>query len=283
MTSPRVIVEIATKDRVGELYGCLVSLHAQRFKHWDLVIFDDSKDSVRGAKYINDLLIRMKLEGHSVQYVHNANRAAQKGVCYARNQAALLARGNPKYHLRLDDDSVMDSNFIGYLFNAAEILEIEGKKVGAVGGIVPPLSEPQTGLSVPKIFNEVIFEDHGIRIADDGGYSYDHFSEPVRSHHLRSTFLFTDEAFKATGGHGEHFGSSYAFREETDFCMKMICKGFELFTVPDAVCWHQLSHAGGSRSQQVAQAVQINEEYFQRKWLLLKRQGKLPAGAFTGV
>ena len=190
--------------------------------------------------------------------------------------------GNPKYHLRLDDDSIMDPRFIRILVETAE-KHGHGAKIGGVGGIVPPLSEPKTQLTPPRIFNEIKFEPDRLVVADDGGYGYVPCPDAIPSHHLRSTFLFTDDAFKATGGHGEHFGSSYAFREETDFCMKMVCAGFTLLTVPDAICWHQLSPSGGSRHAQVAQAVQVNEAYFQRKWLLLKKQGKVPMGSFTGV
>jgi len=276
----RVSVEIATKDRVGEIYGCLVSLYAQSFTDWDLVIVDDSTDPLRNVKYVKDLLFRMKYEGHGVRYIHNAG--PKKGVCWARNKAAQSAFGVPKYHVRVDDDSIMAVNFLQKLVETAERLESEGHKVGGVGGIVPPIGEPITELDVPVVFNEVVFTDGSIQVADDGGYGY-FDSEPVKSHHLRSSFLFTHEAFLATGGHSEHYGSVYAFREETDFCFKLKNAGFELFTVPSAICWHGASPFGGSRSPQQAQAVRVNDEYFQRKWLHLKRRGRIKAGVFTGV
>ncbi len=157
-------------------------------------------------------------------------------------------------------------------------MEQKGHKVGGVGGTVPPISEPTTELEVPAVFNEVKFTDSRVEVADDGGYGYVGTLEPIPSHHLRSSFLFSHEAFLASGGHSEHFGSVYAFREETDFCMKIKNAGFELFTVPEAVCWHGASPFGGSRSQQQAQAVAANDEYFQRKWRDLKRRGKVKAG-----
>ena len=80
----RVSLHIATRDRTSELALLLQSLREQTFQDWDLVIVDGSKPKPfwEYCKFLNDLVTRIKCEGHGVQLLRDDGI----GVCQARNK-----------------------------------------------------------------------------------------------------------------------------------------------------------------------------------------------------
>jgi len=263
----RITCQIATRNRCGELYGMLASLHQQDFKDWDLIILDESETPSINYKYVYDLITRMKHEGHGVKFLSNQLR---KGISNARNLALKEDNWN-EWAVRIDDDSIIDKNYLSKLVAVAEDKLKKGIKVGAVGGVVPPLGAPQIYRNSKKIkvFNEIKFIESSensitVQIDDDGGYSY-HPGKVIPSHHLRSSFLFNVKAAREINGFPLDQGGMIGWREETKFSMKLVWAGYKLFTDTSAVCWHQRSNSGGGRMSNYAEYVSLQEAHFQ-KW-----------------
>ena len=267
----RVSVHICTKNRAGELFGCLVSLWNQTFTDWDLILVDSGQD-VRSWKMVFDILMRFKLDGHGVKYLRDDSG---KGIGRSRN----IAIENDDWNdlcVRVDDDSVMDKDYIENLQCAYDCLEVEcdaqlhklNRKIGAIGGVVPLLGQPKIYRYLPKIFNEFKYNETGedVVIEDDGGCHFYEGREVMgltESHHLRSSFLFNKKAAIEVGMHPENLGSS-GFREETDFCARLLVGGYKLYTTPLAICWHVQAQSGGVRIDRGEYIKQVNNN---TEWL----------------
>ena len=273
----RITCQICSRNRCGELYGMLSSLYVQDFKDWDLIIVDESEIPSMNYKYIYDIITRMKHEGHGVKYLSNQLR---KGISHARNLALKEDTWN-EWAVRIDDDSILAVDYLSKLVKVAEDKLKEGIKLGAVGGLVPPLGAPKVYLdsSKLKVFNELRFtenpaEEITVEVSDDGGYSY-HPDKILPSHHLRSSFLFSNKAALEVGGFPEDQGGMIGWREETKFNMLLVWNGYKLFTDTSALCFHQRSNSGGGRMDNYAEYVELQEAHFQRwavrKW---KKEGK---------
>jgi GT2 family glycosyltransferase len=210
-------------------------------------------------KHINDIIARIKLEGHLVQFIPNDIR---NGIAYARNRALYADRWNDLI-VRIDDDSYCEPDYLERLVRLYEEKTNEGIKVGGVGGIVPPLGAPEFIRDGGKIarFNRVEISDKEVDVGDDGGYYYSPNAK-VESDHLRSSFLFSKKAALEIGGNALETGS-IGWREETIFCMKMKWLGYSLFTDTAAICWHLAAPYGG-RNRAAPEQHALVEDYFKR-------------------
>lgn len=264
---PRVTINLCTYNRTGEAFGLLTSLQMQTYKDWDLVIVDDSEHPIANQKYIADLLNRMQFEGHNVKYIHNPVR---QGVAKARNQA--VENSDTEFILRVDDDGWMEPRYLEKLV----VLCAADEKTGAVGGIVPTAGVPEQWRNVDVlngVFNRVVLSDNDIVLADDGGYSWDQ-AAILPSHHLRSSYVFRKSAWEKVKGFPLEYGF-VGFREETDFCLRLIMAGYKLYTDTTARNWHGRCATGGCRSPDYAQQVGLCDYQFKRKFLRYRKQGKL--------
>lgn len=262
-----ITINVVTLNRTGEIFGLLQSINSQTYTNWDLMIVDDSKDPIISQKYISDLLNRMRFDGHKVTYVHNPVRL---GVAKARNQAVELSES--ELILRLDDDSFIEPDFIEKL-----VKPFNDPQVGAVGGLVPQAGMPEQFKHTDElpngIFNKIIITETDIQLADDGGYVWEGL-ELIKSHHLRSSFIFRKSAWQKVKGFSTEYGY-VGFREETDFCLKLIMNGYILLTIPSAINWHGHALSGGCRDEAYGQKVQMCDAIFKRKFLRYLRNGKL--------
>ena len=261
----RVSIQILNSNRIGELDICLTSLINQTYSNWDLIILDESDNSVIKHKHVKDTLTFIKCQGHGVIYKYQ--NPPMYNIGKNRNTCFELDEFENELVIRIDDDSFIDKDYIKTLVDTYENLVKKGIKVGAVGGIVPVFGNPQVYKNVPKIFNEVTINKQGdiLHMSDDGGMNYLK-TKIVPSHHLRSSFLFTRESFQAVNGHPLEYGFN-RFREETDFSFKMLLKGYKLFTNTGAKCYH-LQAMGGSRNfsqEQYMNLVNVNDKHFRNK------------------
>jgi len=274
----RLQIEICTYKRGGELALLLESLRRQTYKDWDLIIVDGQKENpVRNQKYINDLILKIKMDGHGVKYIVEDVR---RGIAASRNRAVKEAFPS-EYHCRIDDDSICEPDYIERLMKIMKdgALGLKPEEIGIVGGLVPYFGGPNIRANSNRLnyFEVINYTPMGIMISDNGGYIW----EPEKimlSHHCRSSYLFRKSAWEKAKGYPEEYGSGVAFREETDFCMKVAYAGFKILTDLGAICWHIRANFGGLRSDnpnwqqaqmEYAQSVQICEQHFQKKFMNL--------------
>lgn len=258
----RVSVHIVSKNRAGELYGLLVSLWKQTFKEWDLILVDSSNPSCYQFKFITDIIGRIKSEGHAVKMLSDYSN---KGVGRARNVAIENDDLNEAC-VRIDDDSIIELDFLERLIKVYEDKKAHGIKVGGVGCVVPILVDVGHKINkVPSILNKIEFKEDLFMLGDDCGASYLE-NKVVPAHHLRSSFLFNKEAAILSGKHPEHLGLT-GFREETVFCLNMLMRGYKFYVDTGAIAWHEMASAGGVRTSDYVEQVSNCNEWF-NNWIL---------------
>lgn len=217
---------------------------------------------MRNQKYINDILTRMKAEGHGVIYTHNQ---ILKGISAARNLAVKSDEFKNEYIIRIDDDSIVDTEYIARLVSIMDD-DKEGV-IGAVGGLVPTFGIPQVRRLKDDVqmFEVVGFEQDSIVVSDLGGTEW----KPAKilpSCHLRSSYLFRRSAWEKVGGFDESQGGMTGWREETVFCLDLAWAGYGILVDTGAICWHVRTFRGGgsqfATNPDYQQNQVINEQHF---------------------
>ena len=276
----RITVAIATYNRSIQLSNLLVSLLGQTYNNWDLVIVDESEIESTRYPYVTTMLRHIQLEGHDVIYKRNDLR---KGVGYIRNLTVAPAQN--ELVLRIDDDSILKPDYIEKLVKLIKNPSVAGIKasdIAAVGGLVPTAHSPKNigNLRKIKIFNEMKFNKDGdlIEMGEHGGMMWKN-PRIIKSHHLRSSFLFKKSIHDEVGGHPDWVNDT-GYREESILSNKFIFSGYKLLTDPEAICFHNKTPGGGTSSPDYPQKAQRMDIMY-RKWL--KDQIKKKGNPFTVI
>jgi GT2 family glycosyltransferase len=258
----RIGLHILTRNRPEYLYGLLITIWRQTIKNWDLVIIDNSDDWVENYKYIFDIINRIRLEGHRVLVHRNTDDSLRKNIGGSRNIAIEL--DDCEFGCRIDDDSILEPDWLERQYK----IIIKDEKIAAVGGLVP-YTGVQYYRQTPRPFNP-IFKDKNTKewvFSDDGHFRFKG-EEIIESHHLRSSFMFRNKVAREVGMHGMEYGST-GFREETDFCLKMINAGYKLYTDIQCLAWHMYAWGDKNREDKGEQKLEkqmMNEIHFRNKF-----------------
>jgi hypothetical protein len=156
-----------------------------------------------------------------------------EGKGQVANHQKAIEMSNTKWIWRLDDDTFATPTVL------ENLLSCDGKKVGAVGGlIIDPrhIQKLQPGLK-PTLHD----------LETNIQWFLHESSNPIEAEHLYSSFLFKKEAAK----HGYCKELSPAgHREETIFSHEMYRNGWKLIINPNAITWHCRQGQGGIRTHQ---------------------------------
>ena len=255
----RITLHVCTRNRPTELALLLQSLRTQTFKNWDLVIIDESDYNLTDNHFLNCMLMRVYNEGH---YVNICKNNLRLGVCNARNLAIEKDYFNNEFICRVDDDVVLESNYL------EKLLKVIKKGYDIASGVTPSMFNPiveRDVKHVKPIINRKLL-DHEFNIVkygDDCGVGY--LSEDVISaDEFRSCALMKKEVVQQVKY--ENNLSPVGFREEAFFSFRARQKGFKIGVNTKAIAWHIQCPSGGCRYPDYMQKVQSDDNYF-RKWI----------------
>lgn len=247
-------------DRSSEIAILLHALRHQTCQDFDVCILDDAYGTpLASFKYVQDVMGKLRLEGHGVQLLRND---VSFGVCKARQK--LIDEDLWKENeliLRLDDDQVPAPDYIARLLEVMENHE----DAGIVSGVTPLLSGPlfvrQTRF-VGQVANRVVLNDAGdvVVYADDCGVSYSE-SNVLPAHNFRSSALMKREMFDK-GLCYETGLSMTGFREEAFLSTRALLMGYDIYVDLGAVAWHAPANSGGCRSNDYADRVSLDDARF---------------------
>lgn len=246
----RIGIQIITKNRPDYLSVLLASLKNQTIKNWDLFILDNSDKPLTDSHLVMSILERLQFEGHRVIM----GRSKEKDTGELRS--AILDVDDCEYGCRIDDDSLVEPDYLELLFNTIK----KDKKIGAVGGLVPALGREKTYVPTPPIINRVSkFWD-----VDEMSslYFYNHH-KPIEACDLRSSFLFRNDIVKKIRP-AICYGPT-GYKEETDLVLRIGMSGYKIFLHPDAVCWHVMAPTGGTRGNPVEDVKWNNTRKFKQR------------------
>jgi glycosyltransferase involved in cell wall biosynthesis len=237
-------IMVCSKDRPTELALLLQSLRTQTHKEWDLFIMDDGSGlSYTNHHFISSMINRIKLEGHQVIYWRNDIRY---GVTKLRQKVVdrILEEGKGEAILRLDDDNILNPDYIERLIKVLE------KGFDIASGLVPHMAIPfikrETRFVKPFIADITLNEDGSIKnFGDDCGCEYLE-KEIIPSPHFRSMALIRKKVHEKIK-YEDNLGFC-SFREEEFFSFKAIIEGFKIGVDTGAIGYHLQTPSGGERT-----------------------------------
>jgi len=266
----RITVYVNTKDRSTEIALLLQSLRTQQYKCWDLIILDESEQPIMNQYFIQLLVNQIKLENHYVRYHHNTLRL---GVCHARNMIISLDYFDNPLSLRLDDDVIIESDYL------TKLSHVISKGYDIASGVTPLIGRPTIKRHISHvmpIINRKKFDKFGniISYGDDCGHKYIE-NKIIPANEFRSCALMKKVVVDKIGY--ENNLSPTGFREEAFFSLRAQWQHkFKIGVHTTAMAYHFASPAGGCRSGDYGQRVQSDNSYFY-KWVkkMYKKFGDL--------
>jgi len=234
---------INVKDRPTEVTLLLQSIRTQTYKKFDIFILDDgSGTDLHNYHFFNCIINRLKQENHKVffkrtEFPHGVSKARQRVVDWA-------LESNYKYFLRVDDDVVLEPDYIEQLF------EVIDCGYDLASGMTVSMIRP-TFKRDPKflngIVNRIILDKDGNYIfnGDDCGLEYTE-KQILPAHHFRSCALYKTKIHKKANYLPTKLGM-HGFREEQIFSYRILMAGFTIGVNTKAVNYHQMTPSGGER------------------------------------
>ena len=254
------LVLINVKDRPSELALLLQSLRTQTFQKFNIMILDDCSGSpLTNYHFFNCVINRLKQENHKVfikrtDFSEGVSKARQKIVDWANEF-------DYEYYLRVDDDVMLEPDYIERLFKVIE------KGFDLASGVTVPMAQP-TIKRDPKflngIANRVILNDNGdyIMNGDDCGMNYTK-SVILSAHHFRSCALYKSKIHEKVNYCPTRL-SWHGFREEQVFSYKLLLAGYTIGVDTGAVNYHQMTDSGGERSTQTPENTNFNQAQLEK-------------------
>ena len=253
----KLCILINTKDRPTELALLMQSLRTQTFQEFDIFIMDDVSGTMpNNYHFFNCLITRTRLEGHKIflkrnGFPHGVSRARQAIVDWA------MEKGDYDYFLRVDDDVVLEKDYIERLFKVID----SGYDIAS--GVTVPMTGPPIIRNpdyLNGIANRVILDEDGeyIMNGDDCGYDYTK-SVIIPAHHFRSCAIMTRELHGKVKYYPTRL-SMHGFREEQIFSYRALMEGFKIGVDTKAVNYHQLTPSGGERFPNQQDLTRFNQK-----------------------
>jgi len=251
----KVAVVIGTRDRPTELALLLQSLRTQTFQNFDIFILEDqSGTSWQNYHFLNMMINRVKLENHRVTikrtpYHYGVSKAREESV-----QMALKSKTYYDYLCRVDDDVILEPDFIERLIKVIE------KGYDIASGVTPQfISTFKRDVDKVDIANKLIIKD-GVRVYDGDDCGLEYIGEKiVPCHHFRSSALIKREVHEQVKYYPTKL-TKHGFREETMFSLNAALKGFKMGVDLQAIAWHLCTPSGGERFADQQQLAQFNQE-----------------------
>ncbi len=223
---PLVYIIVLTWNGKNDTLECLESLSKiNYFNHKILVVDNASNDGTKEA---------VKSKYPDVEYIYNLKNLRYAGgnnigIDYALNNHA-------DYILLLNNDTIVEPNFLKHLINTAE-------------------SNPINGIIGPKIFyyaqkNLIWYAGgkiewwkgwiyhRGIRELDNEKYSFKIETDFVTG----CCILIKRNVIEKIGKLNENY---YMYGEDVDFCIRASRAGFKIWFEPEAKVWHKISVSTG--------------------------------------
>ena len=256
----RIACLINVRDRPTEISLLLQSLRTQTIQDFDVFILDDMSGSpLTNYHFFNCMITRLKLENHKVYlkssgFLHGVSRARQEIADWA------METDDYDYFLRLDDDVILEPDYIERLLKVIE----QGYDIAS--GVTVAMAQPffkRNPKYLNGIINRVVLDDNGNYIynGDDCGMEYTD-SVILPACHFRSCALIKKEVHRKVKYYPTKL-SMNGFREEQIFSYKALMEGFRIGVDTGAKNYHLICPSGGERDtmNQVPYNQKVLEEF----------------------
>lgn len=252
---------VAVRDRPTEVAMLLESLCYQTYTNFDIFIRDDAGGTpLQTYHFFNCITNLLRMKGFKVYMNRN-----DFGLGVSKNRQKLVedtqTKGKYKYLARVDDDVVLEPDFLERLIKVIE----QGYDIAS--GVTPVMVAPSfiRGVDHLEIGNQVVLDNEGNYIfnGDDFGYQYTD-EKIIPAHHFRSSALYKAEIREKVNYTPTKL-SKHGFREEQLFSFKALMEGYKIGVDLGAIAWHQMTPSGGERFPEQNELVIFNENIL-REW-----------------
>lgn len=223
MNFPRVSIIILNYNGLSDTIECLESLRKCTYPNFEIILIDNgSPDTAQATK-----LSRIRMKNLRV-FANKKNLGFAGGNNYGIRR--VLREGRSKYIYFLNNDTVVEPDFLTYAMEKAE----SSPKIGIVGS-----------LSL-QYFNRDLIENAGHDFLNCGDYVPRGRNKPRGDFQkacevmgvCSAGALYKVETLRQCGGYDETFFLNY---EDADLCMRCILYGWRCIYEPKSVIYHKLS------------------------------------------
>jgi GT2 family glycosyltransferase len=224
---PIVWIVIPTWNRREDLLACLLSVQSLTYEPKKILVVDNGSTDGTAQAVAERFpeFDRLALESNQ-----GAVSASNIGFRYAleRDAAAVL---------RLDSDTTVAPDFLGYIMEAKDRWPQAGIFVGKVYYMDDPQRIWSTGAQAKKWDLGAIelrrgqMDDPTLDVEGPVDYAWS------------AGMLLTRDALQATGGFDPDF---FVYYEEVDLCLRVSEAGMLIVSVPAARMWHKIGQSSGN-------------------------------------
>lgn len=259
MDDPLVSIIILNWNGWKDTLECLESIFKIDYSNYDIIVVDnhshdDSINQLKNYSVNNNFKLIENEENYGFAEGNNI------GIRYA------LKYLNPEYILLLNNDTVVDENFLKELTCAGE----KNSKIGILGPKIYSYDNPDIIWSAGcKISWKLA---RGIQIGS-GKTDECQYNSPVEVEYISgSAFLIKTDVIKKIGFMDNTY---FLYFEESDWTLNANQAGYKSLYVPTAKVWHKVSRSGGGISKP------IGLYYITRnRWIFMKKWAKMGDYAF---
>lgn len=248
MNNPRVSIIILNWNGLTDTIECIRSIKKADYNNFEIIVVDNaSKNNEAG-----------ELKSIFGDYINIIKNEKNLGFTGGNNTAfeKVIKDNRSKYVLLLNNDTVVDKNFLGELIEVGE----NDEKIGMMGSKIMYYDRPKiiwsAGGSVSRIFKKV--KNIGINKEDGSNYSVSREFEYLSG----CSLLIRSDLIKKIGGFDDIF---FTYFDETDLCFRAREKGYKLLFVPKSIIFHKVSKSTGVRSDFTIYYLARNRIIFLRK------------------
>src|SRR3989344_1934873 len=218
---PLIPVVILSMNKTKDILDCILSVKKLSYQNTAIIVIDNGStdgtpDTIK-AKYPD---------------VHLIRNPVNKGICEGRNQGLQYAQEHfsSKYILFLDNDTVLDREYLTALYNNLEMDESAGMAFGKAYQQYPSRTLMSVGISVN--FWAGTIKDRGSGEDDRGQYDKKEYIDaaPGFGNLMRTRVLHTV--------HGWNLAYNPYGWDDTELCLRMRKFGARIVYIPEAIIYH---------------------------------------------
>lgn len=246
MAYPLVSIIILNWNRKDDTIACLQSIEKVSYPDFEVILVDNaSSDGTIEAVKQKFPLVKVISNPENLRFAGGNN----VGINYALENEA-------DYILLLNNDTVVDPDFVSELMRAAE----SDGGIGMVGPKIYYYDDPKRiWFAGGKVeFWKGWISHIGIRELDRGQYDATRHVDYLTG----CCLLVKREVIERVGKLDESY---FIYGEDADWCIRASRAGFKLLYVPSSIIWHKVSSSSGG-----------NLSWF-KNWNKLKSQLRLMA------
>lgn len=244
-----ISIVICTKDRLKEPLNCVNSIINQTHLPNSIIIVDgnDSND-------LKNELTKV-LEHIDINYIHIGQKI-KSGLTGARNLSILHAKDD--YILFLDDDVILDNNYIKFIL---EVYSSNGSEVGGVQGLITNAEPNRLRTIFTSLF--LLKRNPAGKVLRSGIANYPYVNEMIQVDWLSGSNMCYRKKILAEYKFDEAL-KGYGALEDVDFSYR-VSKKYKLYIIPKAKLIHEHTHTGRISIMDSNYMSIVNHFYFFKK------------------